>query len=72
MKRIIGYNRLEVQPESSYSLRPEHSNDLPGFERVAQLVEHVTFNHGVLGSNPSTLNKTPENSGVFSLVVRAR
>ena len=24
-------------------------------ERVAQMVEHVTFNHGVLGSSPSAL-----------------
>ena len=24
-------------------------------ERVAQMVEHVTFNHGVLGSIPSAL-----------------
>ena len=24
-------------------------------ERVAQSVEHVTFNHGVLGSSPSAL-----------------
>jgi hypothetical protein len=26
-------------------------------ERVAQTVEHVTFNHGVLGSIPSALTK---------------
>jgi hypothetical protein len=26
-------------------------------EPVAQLVEHVTFNHGVLGSSPSGLTK---------------
>jgi hypothetical protein len=26
-------------------------------ERVAQPVEHVTFNHGVLGSSPSALTK---------------
>ena len=26
-----------------------------GRERVAQPVEHVTFNHGVLGSSPSAL-----------------
>jgi hypothetical protein len=26
-------------------------------ERVAQMVEHVTFNHGVLGSIPSALTK---------------
>ena len=25
------------------------------WERVAQLVEHVTFNHGVVGSNPTAL-----------------
>ncbi len=25
------------------------------WERVAQPVEHVTFNHGVLGSSPSAL-----------------
>jgi hypothetical protein len=30
---------------------------LPASERVAQLVEHVTFNHGVLGSSPSALTK---------------
>jgi hypothetical protein len=28
-----------------------------GSERVAQPVEHVTFNHGVLGSSPSALTK---------------
>ena len=27
----------------------------PSGERVAQLVEHVTFNHGVVGSNPAGL-----------------
>jgi hypothetical protein len=27
----------------------------PGSERVAQVVEHVTFNHGVEGSSPSAL-----------------
>jgi hypothetical protein len=26
-----------------------------GFELVAQTVEHVTFNHGVVGSNPTEL-----------------
>ena len=26
-------------------------------ERVAQVVEHVTFNHGVEGSSPSALTK---------------
>lgn len=26
-------------------------------ERVAQMVEHVTFNHGVLGSIPSALTR---------------
>jgi hypothetical protein len=26
-------------------------------ERVAQAVEHVTFNHGVEGSSPSALTK---------------
>ena len=26
-----------------------------GSERVAQVVEHVTFNHGVEGSSPSAL-----------------
>jgi hypothetical protein len=29
----------------------------PSSERVAQMVEHVTFNHGVLGSIPSALTK---------------
>ncbi len=28
---------------------------LPASERVAQLVEHVTFNHGVVGSSPTAL-----------------
>ena len=28
---------------------------LPASERVAQLVEHVTFNHGVVGSRPTAL-----------------
>ncbi len=28
-----------------------------GSERVAQAVEHVTFNHGVEGSSPSALTK---------------
>ena len=26
-------------------------------ERVAQTVEHVTFNHGVVGSSPTALTK---------------
>jgi hypothetical protein len=30
-----------------------------GSERVAQPVEHVTFNHGVLGSSPSALTNSP-------------
>ena len=30
-------------------------------ERVAQMVEHVTFNHGVLGSIPSALTKEINN-----------
>jgi hypothetical protein len=29
----------------------------PKSERVAQAVEHVTFNHGVEGSSPSALTK---------------
>ena len=28
-----------------------------GHERVVQMAEHMTFNHGVEGSNPSTLTK---------------
>jgi hypothetical protein len=31
----------------------------PWSERVAQPVEHVTFNHGVLGSSPSALTNYP-------------
>ena len=27
-------------------------------ERVAQAVEHVTFNHGVVGSSPTALTKS--------------
>ena len=30
---------------------------MPKSERVAQAVEHVTFNHGVEGSSPSALTK---------------
>src|SRR5947208_7893321 len=30
-------------------------------ERVAQVVEHVTFNHGVEGSSPSALTKKVKN-----------
>jgi hypothetical protein len=30
-------------------------------ERVAQLVEHVTFNHGVEGSSPSALTNKIKN-----------
>ena len=29
----------------------------PFYEDVAQLVEHMTFNHRVEGSNPSVLTK---------------
>jgi hypothetical protein len=29
-------------------------------ERVAQTVEHVTFNHGVVGSIPTALTKNPQ------------
>jgi hypothetical protein len=32
-------------------------------ERVAQTVEHVTFNHGVLGSIPSALTKEIKDLG---------
>ena len=34
---------------------PDHASDKS--ERVAQAVEHVTFNHGVEGSSPSALTK---------------
>lgn len=36
------------------------------WERVAQPVEHVTFNHGVLGSSPSAL--TNEINGLWHVL----
>ena len=33
----------------------------PRSERVAQAVEHVTFNHGVAGSSPAALTKLINN-----------
>ena len=37
------------------------------FEPVAQSVEHVTFNHGVQGSNPCGLtNKNKNLTGIFN------
>jgi hypothetical protein len=41
--------------------RSKRSHRRP-WERVAQPVEHVTFNHGVLGSSPSAL--TTRNQGL--------
>jgi hypothetical protein len=32
---------------------------------VAQLVEHITFNDGALGSSPSGITETLMNSGSF-------
>lgn len=37
-------------------------SDVQVSERVAQAVEHVTFNHGVVGSSPTALTKTDEKS----------
>jgi hypothetical protein len=37
--------------------RPERASTHPVSERVAQLVEHLTFNQVVLGSSPSALTK---------------
>ena len=38
-------------------------------ERVAQPVEHVTFNHGVLGSSPSALTKYLVSTGSYAAFV---
>src|SRR5690242_19460142 len=37
--------------------RPASGSDVQVSERVAQAVEHVTFNHGVVGSSPTALTK---------------
>ncbi len=42
---------------------PDGFQYLPASERVAQSVEHVTFNHGVLGSSPSALTKSIKHLG---------
>jgi hypothetical protein len=41
-------------------------------ERVAQSVEHMTFNHGVLGSNPSALTKPFKLTWCFSFLETAK
>ena len=40
-------------------------------ERVAQTVEHVTFNHGVLGSIPSALTKQNQYVTIYSLKAKS-
>lgn len=39
----------------SFGQEPSRRGNQARSERVAQTVEHVTFNHGVLGSIPSAL-----------------
>jgi hypothetical protein len=39
-------------------------------ERVAQAVEHVTFNHGVAGSSPAALTKQIKYLPEFLLIAR--
>src|ERR1700726_4759946 len=39
-------------------------------ERVAQVVEHVTFNHGVEGSSPSALTKQNQALMAFTAIWR--
>ena len=38
---------------------------MPARERVAQLVEHLTFNQGVMGSSPIALTKVFKGLGDY-------
>jgi hypothetical protein len=62
--RRLGIVALLTRKGPPPTQRAEHEPGCPGImpppssgERVAQTVEHVTFNHGVLGSIPSALTK---------------
>ena len=39
-------------------------------ERVAQAVEHVTFNHGVVGSSPTALTNDPATCESMTAIAR--
>jgi hypothetical protein len=48
-KNFSARRAIDPQPATAYTAGAS--------ERVAQMVEHVTFNHGVEGSIPSALTK---------------
>ena len=48
---------MRVSYQFSEKIMPKRQS-----ERVAQAVEHVTFNHGVVGSSPTALTKFPLSS----------
>ena len=48
--------------------RPLHS---AASERVAQVVEHVTFNHGVEGSSSSALTKSLDGSAAYRYITHS-
>ena len=49
--------KMRPGPTKPTGKRGRYPVSEPSWERVAQSVEHVTFNHGVLGSSPSALTK---------------
>ncbi len=62
----VGANRLSLTTNATALAREimlEHAK----CERVAQPVEHVTFNHGVLGSSPSALTNQINHLADFHL-----
>jgi hypothetical protein len=48
MDAAARYREQDWKPRALLSIEGAH-------ERVAQSVEHVTFNHGVVGSSPTAL-----------------
>ena len=70
-----GFATIDRRRIAPYTASPERCRESPAgasrrgnqarSERVAQTVEHVTFNHGVLGSIPSALtNKINQLTGI--------
>jgi hypothetical protein len=71
-KAGIGLRRIMVKQELERDDGSE-SHHASESERVAQAVEHVTFNHGVEGSSPSALTTTQNRSSTkICRLLRAR
>ena len=63
MNAVWGRRAIDPHPSPPYTA--------PRSERVAQVVEHVTFNHGVAGSSPAALTKKYLNLHRFTKIAVA-